>query len=63
VPRKQVAAPPSPEKVPAQVYIDADQWARFDIVARKQNRSRSAQIRELIRRDIEAHDRELEATA
>jgi hypothetical protein len=43
-------------RVPAQFLVDADQWARFDAVARAQNRSRSAQVRELIRREVEAFD-------
>ena len=43
-------------RVPAQVYVDADQWEKFATVSREQNRSRSAQVRELIRRDIAEHD-------
>jgi metal-responsive CopG/Arc/MetJ family transcriptional regulator len=38
------------------VYVDADQWERFDPVAKAQNRSRSAQVRELIRREIDEHE-------
>jgi predicted transcriptional regulator len=45
--------------VPAQVYLDPDQWARFDAVARSQNRSRSAQLRELIQREVEAFEASL----
>lgn len=47
---------PTSVRVPAQVYLDAEQWARFEVVAQAQNRSRSAQLRELIKRDIEAYD-------
>jgi hypothetical protein len=36
------------------VYVDADQWERFAAVARAHDRSRSAQVRELIRRDTGA---------
>jgi predicted transcriptional regulator len=43
-------------RVPAQVYLDPGQWARFNAVARAQNRSRSAHIRELIRREITAFE-------
>jgi predicted transcriptional regulator len=47
------------DRVPAQVYLDPDQWARFDAVARSQNRSRSAQLRELIQREVEAFEASL----
>jgi predicted transcriptional regulator len=50
-------------RVPAQILIDADHWARFDAVARAQNRSRSAQIRELVRREVEAFEASLEQAA
>ena len=60
VPRKQVISQPSgpstPPRIPAQVLVDVDQWEKFAAVAGAQNRSRSAQVRELIRRDIEAHE-------
>jgi predicted transcriptional regulator len=58
VERKQVRTATS-YRVPAQVYLDPDHWARFDAVARAQNRSRSAQIRELIRREVEAFEASL----
>lgn len=41
--------------------MDAEMWQRFDTVARAQNRTRSAQVRELIKRDIEEHDRRVAA--
>lgn len=65
VERKQGISPETgqtSERVPAQVYVDADQWEKFATVARAQNRSRSAQVRELIRREIDAHP-ELEQAA
>jgi hypothetical protein len=43
------------------VYVDAEQWERFATVAQAQNRSRSAQVRELISRDIAAHDEKVAA--
>lgn len=42
---------------PAQIYVDPQDWERFRVVAEAQSRSRSAQIRHLIRREIEQHDR------
>lgn len=48
--------PSESPQVPAQIYLDADQWERFEAVARAQNRSRSGQVREMIRREIEAFE-------
>jgi uncharacterized protein HemY len=50
-------------RVPAQILIDAGDWAAFDAVARAQNRSRSAQIREMVRREVEAFEASLEQAA
>lgn len=64
VQRKQDIGPATSQtsgRVPAQVYVDADQWERFATVAQAQNRSRSAQVRELISRDIAEHDERVAA--
>ena len=59
--RKQPEAPVGhSERTPVQVYVDPDHWARFDAVARAQNRSRSAQIRELIQRSVEEFEGQLD---
>jgi predicted DNA-binding protein len=58
VERKQVelSVPGHSSRVPIQVYVDPTQWERFNAVSRAQNRSRSAQIRELIQRDIQQYE-------
>lgn len=51
--------PGSPsERRPTQVYVDPADWERLHVIARAQDRSRSALVRNLIRREIEAHDAE-----
>jgi hypothetical protein len=57
------AETPTSVRIPAQIYLDPGDWARFEDVARSQNRSRSAQVRELIKRDIQAHAESLEQAA
>jgi hypothetical protein len=61
--RKQadVAVSGHSSRVPIQVYVDPTDWERFAAVAQAQNRSRSAQIRELIQRDIAQAEPEREA--
>lgn len=49
-------------RVPAQIYVDPKDWLEFDVISRAQNRSRSAQIRELIRREIETFDPDARAS-
>jgi predicted DNA-binding protein len=38
---------------PVQIYMDRDRWERFAAVAQAENRTRSAQVRELIDRSLE----------
>lgn len=49
------------DRVPIQVYLDPGQWEKFAEVARAHDRSRSAQVRELIRRANEAHEEKVAA--
>jgi hypothetical protein len=41
--------------------VDADQWEKFATVALAQNRSRSAQVRELIKRENDSYDEQVAA--
>jgi hypothetical protein len=50
-------------KVLAQFHIDPEDWSKFADVSSSQNRSRSAQLRELVKRDIEEHDERLKEAA
>lgn len=48
---------PERSSFPVQIYMDRDHWERFAAVARAENRSRSAQVRELIARSLEQFER------
>jgi predicted DNA-binding protein len=50
---RQEDIPERSSPFPVQIYMDREQWERFAAVARAENRSRSAQVRELIARSLE----------
>lgn len=41
------------QPVRTSIDVDREKWARFEVLARANNRSRGAQIRELIDRSLE----------
>jgi predicted DNA-binding protein len=54
---RQEDIPERSSPFPVQIYMDREQWERFAAVARAENRSRSAQVRELIARSLEQFER------